>query len=154
MLKADRLVVATEIGYYLNTVTDKGVFVAVNTAGSGVALDNTNNLAQIAANSSGVRPLGMLLNEFVSVDQTRFPINWHKDQSIVGDKAVIMNEGWAVTNYVVGTPAGGDHAILSSSGYATNLAPGGAWNEAANPKLGQFRTKVDSQGFARIYVRL
>ncbi len=149
-LKADRLVESTEIGYYLNETAAKGKVLVVSTAGSGVGLDNTKNVATVSANSSGTKPLGVLLTEFVSVDQSRFPINWHKDQANSGDKAAILTRGWVVT----GTPVAGDFAILSSSGTVATLAPAAAWNQAANPKVGRFRTIKDQDGYARLYVEL
>jgi hypothetical protein len=151
---ADRQIDAVELGYFLNEVSVKGKLVSVKTAGSGVAMDNVNNVATVAASSSGQLPLGMLINEFVSVDLTRFPINWHKDQSVSGDKATVMTKGWAVTDQVIGTPSAGHFAVLSSSGNVTNLAPGGAWNEVANPKVGRFRSTLDSNGFAKVYIDL
>jgi hypothetical protein len=153
-IKADRQVSSTEIGFYLNEVAEKGVIVSLSTAGSGVALDATRNLATVAANSSGNKPLGMLLNDFVSVDQTRFPINWHKDQAATGDKCTIMTKGWAVTNKITGTPTAGDNAVLSSSGTVAVSTLGAVFNEVANPRVGKFRTTKDADGYARVYVDL
>lgn len=153
-LKADRQVDAVELGYFLNEVASKGVIVAVSTAGSGISIDNPSSVATVAANSSGNKPIGMLLNDFVSIDLTRQPINWHKDQAITGSKATIMTKGWAVTDQVTGTPAAGDSAVLCSSGTVTNIAPGAAWNEAAQPFVGRFRSKKNEDGYARIYVDL
>jgi hypothetical protein len=153
-IKADRQVESTEIGYYINETASKGVIASVSTAGSGVSLDNSANLVTIAANSSGNKPVGLLLNEVVNVDLTRFPVNWHKDQVNVGSKVTLMTKGWVVTDKITGTPNAQDHAILSSSGTVAAVAPGAAWNEAANPKVGRFRSKKDQNGFARLYVDL
>lgn len=153
-LLADRQVDAVELGYYLNELAVKGQILSVKTYGSGVAMDSVKNVATVAANSSGNAPLGMLLNDFVAVDLTRFPINWHKDQSVSGDKASIMTKGWAVTDQVTGSPAAGNYAVLTSSGQVMPVALGAAWNEAANPKVGRFRSTVDANGFAKLYIDL
>lgn len=153
-IKGDRQVDAVEISYFLNETAVKGKILVVSTAGSGVAMDSVSNLATVAGNSSGQKPLGLLLNEVVNVDQTRFPINWHKDQHQQGDKVTIMTKGWVVTDQITGTPAAGDHAVLSSSGTAATLAPGGTWNEAANPKVGRWRSAKDEAGYAKLYVDL
>ncbi len=153
-LKGDRQIDHVSIRYFLDEVSEKGNVLVVSTAGSGIALDNSANLATVAGNSSGNRPLGILLNEFVNVDQTRQPVNWHKDQSQQGDKCSILTKGWVVTDRVTGAINAGDHAILSSSGTVAALAPGAAWNEAANPKIGRFRTGLDHNGFATLYVDL
>ena len=154
-IKVDRQVDSVELRYFLNETAVNGKILVVSTAGSGVAMDSTANLATVAGNSSGNLPIGMLLNEVVNVDQTRQNINWHKDQTQQGDKVTIMTKGWAVTDELTGTIAAGNFAILSSSGTLAQLAPGGTWNEAANPKCGVFRTnKSDTDGFATVYIDL
>jgi hypothetical protein len=154
-LKGDRQVDAVEIRYFLNEVASKGVVVSVSTAGSGVAVEDVANLATVAANSSGSKPLGILLTDFVNVDLTRTPINWHKDQAQKGSKAAILTKGWVVTDQVAGTPNAGDYACLTSSGSVTGVAPGtSTYVEAANPKVGRFRTKKNEDGFASVYVDL
>ena len=153
----DRQVDAVEISYFLNAVAEKGVILSASNGGSGVAMEDTYNTAAVVANSSGCRPLGMLLTEFVNVDLTRQSINWHKDQAQIGDKAAIMTKGWAVTDKVVGAPLAGDYAALGSSGTIIPITPAlfvAGWNKAANPIIGRFRTKVNEDGFARVYVDL
>lgn len=152
-LKADRQIDSYELGYFLNETADRGVVVSISTAGSGVAMDNLSNLATVAANSSGAKPLGVLLNEFVNIDQTKFNINWHKDQRQVGDKAVIATKGWVVTNKVVLANAGSG-AILTSSGFITNKPHNNVWNSVAQPEVGRFRSDKDEAGFAKVYIDL
>src|SRR6476660_424122 len=103
-LKMDRLIDATEIGYYLNEVAERGVVVGVSTAGSGINLDNTASVATVSATASGIRPLGILLNDFVNVNQTRKTINRFNDQSQIGNNCMILTKGWIVTDKVQGTP--------------------------------------------------
>lgn len=151
-LKMDRQIDAYELRYFLNEVAEPGVVVCVSTAGSGVGMDNTSNVATVKAASSGSKPLGVLLNEFVSVDQTRYPVNWHKDQAATGDKACIASKGWVVTNRLVAATAGTE-AVLVSSGFVTNKTLG-THNEAANPTVGRWRTSADESGYATLYVDL
>lgn len=156
-IKADRKIDVVDVSYFLNETASKGVVVSLSTAGSGVALEDPANLITVSASSSGVRPLGMLITEFVNVDQTRTPINWHKDQAQKGSKAAIVTKGWLVTDQVIGTPAKGDWAVLTSSGSITGVAPhaiGSAWNQVANPRVGTFRSIKNEDGFARVYVDL
>lgn len=152
-LKPDRNVDAVEIGYFLNEVAERGVIVSVSTAGSGVSLDNPSNLATVAGASSGAIPLGMLLNDFVSIDRTQQTVNWMKDQHVVGDKCTIMTKGWAVTNKITGTPTKGQLAVLSSSGTVTGVAVGTPSN-SVNPLVGRFRSTKNEDGYARVYVDL
>jgi len=154
-LKADRQIDAWEIRYFLNETAAPGNIVVISTAGSGSAMDAVDNLATVVASSSGARPLGMLLNQFVNLDLSKFPINWHKDQSQIGDKASIATKGWFVTDRITGTPAAGDFAVLSSSGTITGVAPNATtWNKIANPQVGSFRTKKDESGYASVYIDL
>jgi len=148
-LKADRQIDAVEIGYFINEVAEKGLIVVPLTAGSGIALDSAMNVATVAASASGNYPLGMLMNDFVSIDVTKQYLNYHKDQSILGSKATIMTKGWAVTNKVTGTPAGNQTAVLTASGYVTTGTV-----SATTPAVGRFRSKVNADGFVRLYVDL
>lgn len=153
-LKEDRQVDAVDISFFLNETASKGVTLVTSTAGSGVSMDNPASLATVAANSSGNQPLGCLLNDFVNVDQTRTPINWHKDEAQIGTKATILTKGWVVTNAVTGTPTAGNKAVLASSGYVMPRPAITSWNQVANPLVGQFRSKVDQYGYAKVYFDL
>jgi hypothetical protein len=153
-LKMDRLIDATEIGYFLNEVAERGVVVSTSTAGSGINLDNTASVATVAAATGATtRPLGILLNDFVNVDQTRIGVNWFKDQSQIGNKCTILTKGWVVTDKVVGTPQAGDLAVLAASGFIGAVAVGTA-STAASPIIGHFRSRKSEDGFARVYVDL
>lgn len=152
-LKGDRQIDSVEIRYFVNEVANRGSVVSVSTAGSGIGMEDVSNLATVAANSSGSKPIGVLLNDFVNLDLTRTPINWHKDQAQKGSKATILTKGWIVTDQIIGTPNALDYACLTSSGNVTGVAPGSV-NYAANPVVGRFRTKKNEDGFASVYVDL
>lgn len=155
-LKQDREVDAVDISFFMNETATRGVIVSTSTAtaGSGIAMDNPGSVATVSASSSGALPLGMLLNDVVSVDQTRTPINWHQDQVQLGNKVTIMTKGWAVTNNVSGTPRAGNLAMLISSGVITTQTAAATWNQVANPRVGRFRSGVDQNGYAKVYVDL
>lgn len=155
-LKMDRQIDATELGYFVNTVQERGYVLSETTYGSGIALDSPSNVAIAATVASGSRPLGILLNDFVNLDLTRQPLNWHKDQAQIGNKATILTKGWVVTNAITAglTVKAGDDAILDVSGLIKNVSPGLNLNYVANPKIGRFRSSVDENGYARIYVDL
>jgi hypothetical protein len=151
-LKADRQIDSEELRFYLDETSDNGVIVCVSTAGSGISMDQAENVATVVGATSGAKPLGVLMNEFVDIDQTRFVVNWHKDQQNKGDKATITTKGWVVTNKVVNATAGSE-AVLASSGFVTNKV-NGTHNEVATPTVGRFRTGKDEAGFATLYVDL
>lgn len=151
-LKGNRQIDHWNIRYFLNETADQGVIVSVSTAGSGVAMDASDNLATVKAASSGALPLGVLLDEFVDIDQTKFHINRHKVQANKGDKATVAQKGWVVTDRVVSATAG-KTAVLASSGFVTNKADSGH-DEAVNPTVGRFLTDKDENGYATLYVDL
>ena len=156
-LKTDRMIDATEIGYYLNGTASKGVVVSVSTAGSGVGLDLSQNVCGVAATPSGNRPLGVLLQDVVVVDLTKFPVNWHKDQAASGDKVTILTKGWVVTDQVTGNAQAGQIAVLHNTGTVSGINADELDNPLysnANPVVGRFRTNVDENGYARLYIEL
>ena len=121
----------------------------------GVAMDSTSNVVTLAANSSGAKPVGLLLTEFVDLDLTRQPVNWHKNQSNIGEKASIMTKGWVTTDQIYGTPTAGQWAVLSSSGTITGVDQFDvSIDYTARPRVGTFRTSVDEAGFASVYIDL
>lgn len=154
-IKADRQVDAVDITFFLNETAEKGVIVSTSTAGSGTSMDNPASVATVSANSSGSKVLGALLNDFVNVDQTRVSVNWHKDQSQIGNKCTILTKGWIVTNKVSGTThTAGDHAVLTSSGSVTIKPAVASWNSSAQPFVGRFRGKADEDGYSKLYIDL
>lgn len=152
-LKMDRLVDATEVGYFCNSVLNRGVVVSVVTAGSGVALDSPTNICGANAVASGSNPIGILLQDVVSIDLTRVPLNWYKDQTNVGNKVTILTKGWVVTNAVLGTPSGGQLAQLAASGNI-QAVPVGTASTLVAPIVGRFRSGLDEAGYAKVYIDL
>lgn len=151
-IKGDRHVVADDISYFMSEVASRGGVACMSTAGSGVALDQSAAVATYDATPSGAVPLGMLMNDMVNVDQTRQHINFHKDEVQLGGKVCLMREGWAVTNMVYPgtTPTAGQTAYLQHSGYVTPTTQG----DAATPKVGQFLSTKDEDGYAKVYIKL
>lgn len=152
-LKADREITQYENGYFLNEAANKGLVVCVSTGASGAALDGATSVATVAAASSGAKPLGVLLDEFITLDQTRFHKNYNKLEAVAGDKASIAVRGWVVTDKVISATAG-SKAMLASSGYVTDATAPATYNEVANPKVGAFLSGKDQNGFARLQISL
>lgn len=149
-LKADRYELDTDISFFFNDAgsTERGCCVSVSTVGSGAAMDNSAALATVKASPSGAYPLGILLNDVVNYDLTRQHINWYKDEVQRGGKVTILRKGWVVTNKISGTPTGGADAYLAASGLISTSQAGGA------PKIGQFLSGVDADGYAKVSINL
>jgi hypothetical protein len=152
-LKPDRYHVESEIGYFCNDVTNRGVLLVFGSSGSGAALDQTAAIAALPGTGvSTLKPLGVLMNDMVNVDLTKFHMNFYKDVMPVGGKCTLWKKGWVVTDQVVSgvTPVAGDPAYLGPLGQFTNTQPGGN----AGAQVGRFLSAKDEKGFAKVEVNL
>lgn len=147
-LKGDRHELVTDISFFMNEVAERGGVVVFSTAGSGAALDDAAALVTYAANGSGKVPVGILLNDMVSIDQTRQHLNWHKDEVQKGSKVTVLRNGWVVTDRVNGTPTVGQTAYVADSGRITPTSAAGY------ATLGVFLSVKDNAGFAKVAVNL
>ena len=169
-LKPDRNVDAWDISKFWaplgGAATRGGIVVSTGNApsvGSGAALDQSvNQVHYRALTPSGRQPIGMLMNDVVSVDLTRQILNPNKSEVQVGDKVTLMTKGWAVTNMIEtarGTPnVIGAPAYLNMSGMIS-ANPSGAYFASgilytANPVIGRFHSKIDEDGYCKVYVDL
>lgn len=147
-LKPDRVELLTDVSFFMSTTATRGGIACVSTGGSGVSMDDGNAVAAYAANASGAKPLGILLNDVVNLDLTRQHINWHKDEVQVGGKVTLLRQGQVTTNLVAGTPAAGSDAYVANSGYISTSQAAGA------VKIGQFLSATDADGYAKVSVNL
>jgi hypothetical protein len=150
-LKPDRIELATDISFFMNTVAERGgiATVVVTSSGSGVAMDDAGAVVAYNAIGSGARPIGLLLNDVVNYDLTRQHINWYKDEMQVGGKVVLLRNGQATTNYITAgaVPGPGLDAYVNNSGYVGVTASGGT-------KIGQWLSAKDADGYAKLSVNI
>lgn len=142
----------TIIDWYNNdTTATRGGVVVISTAGSGVALDDGQNVCTYTASPSGKIPLGFLMQDVVNYDLTTRSPNVHRQEVQTGGKVTIATVGWLVSDFVFPgtTPTAGAKAYLQMSGYFTPTihATGG---EAATPRVGTFLSTKDQDGYAKI----
>lgn len=152
-LKADRVIIEEDIAWTCESVAERGVVVVKKTSGSGVMIGDSAGQGDVVANPSGYKVLGILMNDQVSVDETRYHRNFHKNEALIGERCTLLKKGWVVTNKITGTPDYGDTAYLDSSGTLINAAhaTGGL---TARPKVGMFRGKKDADGYVSVEVNL
>lgn len=157
-LKGRRYELYTDVLSFGNSVMQRGGIVTYTTFGSGAPMDQSAQLVAYATTSSGGIPAGILLNDMVNYDLTKQHINWHRDEIQQGGKVTLGKRGWWVTNYVNGTPAVGDRAVLSSSGYVNAVSQQkfflGQYDPTNNPPVGRFLSTVDEDGYIAIEVEL
>lgn len=180
-LKPDRQILEDDISYFyatslLNTSTDDrgGIVCATGntaTAPSGAAMDQSSNQCSYIADPSGAFPVGLLLNDVVNIDLTRQILNPFKAEAQVGDKVVLMRKGYVVTNKLDPAATGGDSVI--KNGNIAYVGPSGAftadpgsiyatgWHadgsehvKTSHLPVGRFLSRVDEDGYAKVYVDL
>ena len=149
-LKGDRTESIQEIAFYMNETATRGGVVVMSTAGSGSALDNSSNLVTYTY-TSGCYPMGILIQDMVDVDQTKYHINPYKDEAQKGSKVRVLRQGWVVTNmiYPGQTPTVGALGYTSASGY---IASTKIWGDASQQAVGRFESTTDEDGYAKFYV--
>jgi hypothetical protein len=151
-LKGDRTETVQDIKYFMNEVAERGGIALMSTASSGVGLDSSTQLATYTY-ASGAYALGILMQDMVNVDQTKYHINQYKDEAQMGSKVRILRQGWVVTDMVYPghTPTAGGIGYVGHSGYiaASDVNP-----DAANLAVGRFETTKDEDGYVNFYVNL
>jgi hypothetical protein len=152
-LKGDRNEIVTDISFFMNETATRGGIVCLSTAGSGSALDQSSALVTYAAAVSGQVPIGMLMNDMVNVDQSKYRINVHKDEVQQGGKVCVMQKGFAVTDMITGTPTAGQMGYLGPSGYITPTSQV-VDSTGYNQKIGRFLSTKDEDGYAKFFVDL
>jgi hypothetical protein len=151
-LKGDRWEFYTDISFFCSTPTERGVILVYNTSGSGVSLDQTK--ATVTLPGTGVtvnlKPAGLLLNDVVNVDVTKYHVNPLKNEMLKGGKVTLGKRGWWVTNMLAAgiTPVAGDIAYLAPNGLVTNSATG------TPPAVGRFLSGKDEKGYAKVEMDL
>lgn len=153
-LKPDRVELLTDISFFMNTTATRGGVVSAVTAGSGVSMDDANAVVAYAANPSGAKPIGVLLNDVVDLDLTRQHINWHKDEVQGGGKVTLLQVGQITTNRVVGSPTAGATAYVGASGNFSATPPSDAGTEDEAYRVGRFLSAKDADGYAKVAVNI
>ena len=156
-LKTDRSTLQTDISFFMNEAATRGGIASLSAGGSGASMDNGAALVTYKAVASGITPVGLLVNDMVSIDLTRQHLNQHKDEVQKGGKVTLLTKGWVVTSSLVGVdPNAGDIAYVSNSGAITSVAPGGNDSDAhsGGNVVGRFLSDVDEDGYAKVFIDL
>ena len=166
-----------DISYFMYSTGNRGGVVCTASGiepGSGEAMDNASQRVEYAPNPSGRKAIGMLMNDVVNIDQSRQILNRSKDEVQIGDKVTLMRKGWAVTNFVpvagvAGSPSGTNipvDAFLGATGLivttnSNNTVSGLVLQYTATvndgfayPKVGRFLSRVDHEGYAKVFIDL
>lgn len=144
-LKPDRDFIQWRLDQYMHSTAERGGFVSMVSAGSGVAMDDSANVVEYAADPSGAKVVGVLLDDVVDNPQ-KLRRNPYTEEVQVSGKVSIASEGWFVTNMVdpAVSPVAGEAAYLGASGLVTNSAA------QLGQQVGRFDTSKDEDGYVKI----
>lgn len=147
-LKPDRIEAYTDVSFFMNDVTERGLVVVHSTSGSGVSMDDPNALVAVPTAATGNVPAGLLLNDVVNLDLTRQHINWHKDEVQRGGKVCLLRQGQVTTNMVASgvTPSAGSAAYYDAVGKLTTAT--------GSVQVGRFLGGLDADGYAKVDINL
>ena len=158
-LKSDRNELQTDISFFMNEAATRGCVVSMTTGGSGAALDQGTALVTQTV-ASGKPPMGILLNDMVSIDLTRQHLNQHKDEVQVGGKVTILRKGWVVTDSLLCTtdPVAGQAAFLATGGKISNSGDPASivadQSGTTTSVIGVFLSSKDQDGYAKVEIDL
>lgn len=154
-LKPDRIELMTLVDFFMDSVAERGGVVCIETAGSGIAMDQSQAQVDYLADPSGYAPLGVLMNDVVDIDLTRQQYNAHKDEVQVNGKVRVLTEGTVVTNYITPgvTPTRGQWAYVGESGYINTSAPSDG-SGMSTAVIGRFLSTKDEDGYCKVYVKM
>lgn len=149
-LKGPRTTIDQNISYTCSNAAERGVVLVLSTSGSGISQGDSAGIATLSTSASGTKPLGILMNDVVSLDETLYHRNFHKDTTKTGERCTLLKKGTVTTNKVTGTPAVNDVAYLTSNGVLTPTNAGAA----ATPPVGVFDSILDENGYAKVSINL
>lgn len=151
-LKGMRHEFKTDISFFCNDVTERGVVLYYGASGSGDAMDQTVAVVTLGGTgvTTGLKPAGLLLNDMVTFDVTRLQPKIYKDEMRVGGKCTLLQKGWAITNMLASgiTPVAGDPAYFAPNGKITTSSASSA------PRVGTFLSSKDENGYAKVEINL
>lgn len=151
-LKGDRHILYDSIQFFCSDVAERGVILVFSGSGaSGVDLNNTSALVTLPGTGSvsGLKAAGLLLNDIVDVDLTKYKLNQFKDEVKIGGKVWLLKKGYVYTNKLKSgdTPGQGDTAYLAPSGEISTTSTNAA-------VVGKFVGKKDQNGYVQVEIDL
>ena len=151
-LRPDRDEHLTDLSFFMNEVTERGIVVCYTSQGSGAAMDDSTAVVAKPANASEAvskHPAGLLLNDVVNLDLTKQHINFAKDEVQKGNKVLLLRRGWVVTNMISGTPVFGEQAYMGTDG---NLVTSSQFS--AGTVVGRFLSTKDADGYCKVDINI
>lgn len=154
-LKGDRREDTYNIDFYMTSTAERGGVATLVTMGSGAARDQGVNVVSYGATASGKFPMGILLNDVVDIDLTKYDLNRYKHEVQKGSKVTLLTRGEVVTNMISPHSAAitpGAMAFVGNSGLLQSTV--GAGGPTHTPPIGRFMSYKDDDGYAKVEINL
>ena len=150
-LKGERRVLLDESRFKCDTATNRGVILVYSGSGGSGINPDSGYLATLPGTGSvsGLVPVGLLLNDVVSLDESRYHLNRYKTEERVNGKCTLLKKGFVWTDAVKSgdTPSQGVSAYLAASGQVSTTSTNAAL-------IGKFGSQKTSDGFVLLQVDL
>ncbi len=148
-LKPLRSTVYDDISMYLNSVIERGgvLIYDVSTSTGLGDMDDAGALAKVPTDSGG-NPIGVLMDDMVDIDQSRFALNMHQNEVQKNSKVSILKKGFVRTNWLLAgqVPIPGSGAYFTTSGQFTM--------STASTRVGTFASGKDADGYVKVEINL
>ena len=138
----------TDLSFFMNETSERGVMCVASTQGSGAAMDQSEAAVKVAS-AVGDKPVGLLLNDVVDLDLTRQHINYDQDEMQKGGKVLLLRAGFVVTDQISGAITLGDAAHFVDDGRFCSDAA-----SSHSAQVGRWLSKKDSDGYAKLQINI
>ena len=138
----------TDLSFFMNETSERGVMCVASTQGSGAAMDQSEAAVKVAS-AVGDKPVGLLLNDVVDLDLTRQHINYDQDEMQKGGKVLLLRAGFVVTDQISGAITLGDAVHFVDDGRICSAAA-----SSHSAQVGRWLSKKDSDGYAKLQINI
>jgi len=140
----------TDLSFFMNETSERGVLAVASTQGSGAAMDDSSAAVKLP-DTRADKPVGLLLCDVVNLDLTRQHINYAKDEMQKGGKVLLLRRGFVVTNMISGAITMGDACHFVEDG---NLCSASASTGDTSTQVGRWLSKKDADGYAKVEINI
>ena len=138
----------TDLSFFMNETSERGILVSMSTEGSGAAMDDSAAAVKVPVATSD-KPMGLLLCDVVNLDLTRQHINYAKDEMQKGGKVLLLRRGFVVNNMISGTITAGDRAHFVEGGLLCSKTA-----SDASSVVGRWLSTPDADGYAKVEINI
>ena len=147
-LRPDSQEIVTDISFFMDETSERGIIVSASTQGSGAAMDDSAAAVKVPV-AYADKPVGLLLNDVVDLDLTRQHINFAKDEMQKGGKVTLLRIGTVVTDQISGAITMGEQAHFTDGGTLCSSTA-----SSTSAVVGRWLSKKDADGYAKVAINI